>query len=240
MKGFFSRVTVMLALLLFTATAAVADDFGQQVLAGSQNQTVASDDDTEPIKIVYENTGFEVCSMPVYSSTNIVQYVDAGSLTQTVIAGDYIEPTVIRYENTGFSESECPEITWSSTDFYNNFGLSKNWTKGPACTISGRMRSDIPAGTYNAYIVVHDIDNNFFKTEFTFIVKELLFYNPGDANGDGDITMADANMVVNYFLAADKSQVSNINLSAADVNNDGNITMADANQIVNMFLSNGK
>ncbi len=61
----------------------------------------------------------------------------------------------------------------------------------------------------------------------------------GDANGDGSITMADANMVVNYFLASDKSMVTGIDTDAADVNGDGFITMADANQIVNMFLSGG-
>ncbi|MCR5069321.1 MAG: fimbrillin family protein [Prevotella sp.] len=54
----------------------------------------------------------------------------------------------------------------------------------------------------------------------------------GDANADGVITMADANMVVNYFLGSE----TNIDLLAADVNEDGTITMADANMIVNMFL----
>ena len=64
----------------------------------------------------------------------------------------------------------------------------------------------------------------------------------GDANDDGYITMADANLVVNYFLAIDKSTI-NINLEAANVNDDTDdegkpsITMADANQIVNMFLT---
>lgn len=64
----------------------------------------------------------------------------------------------------------------------------------------------------------------------------------GDANGDGFITMADANLVVNYFLATDKSTI-NINLEAANVNGDTDsegkpsITMADANQIVNMYLT---
>lgn len=57
----------------------------------------------------------------------------------------------------------------------------------------------------------------------------------GDANGDGFITMADANLVVNYFLATDKSTI-NINMDAANVNGDNEITMADANMIVNMFL----
>ena len=60
--------------------------------------------------------------------------------------------------------------------------------------------------------------------------KKLL----GDVNGDGYITMADANMVVNYFLATDKPE--GFDTTAADVNEDGYVTMADANQIVNMFL----
>ena len=58
----------------------------------------------------------------------------------------------------------------------------------------------------------------------------------GDVNGDGSITMADANMVVNYFLATDPSSIANFNVAAADVNGDKAITMADANQIVNIFL----
>ena len=58
----------------------------------------------------------------------------------------------------------------------------------------------------------------------------------GDVNGDGSITMADANMVVNYFLSTDPSSIANFNVAAADVNGDKAITMADANQIVNIFL----
>ena len=64
--------------------------------------------------------------------------------------------------------------------------------------------------------------------------KKLL----GDVNGDGYITMADANMVVNYFLATDKPE--DFDTTAADVNEDGSVTMADANQIVNMFLGGGQ
>ena len=60
----------------------------------------------------------------------------------------------------------------------------------------------------------------------------------GDVNHDGNITMADANAVVNYYLAADKP--SNFNEEAANVNGDGGVTMADANQIVNIFLSGGQ
>ena len=60
----------------------------------------------------------------------------------------------------------------------------------------------------------------------------------GDVNHDGSVTMADANMVVNYFLATDKPD--GFDTTAADVNEDGYVTMADANQIVNIFLSGGQ
>jgi hypothetical protein len=56
----------------------------------------------------------------------------------------------------------------------------------------------------------------------------------GDVNHDGSVTMADANAVVNYFLATTKPE--DFDIEAADVNGDDSITMADANMIVNMFL----
>ena len=60
----------------------------------------------------------------------------------------------------------------------------------------------------------------------------------GDVNGDGSITMADANAVVNYYLATNKPE--DFDVESADVNGDGDITMADANMIVNMFLEGEK
>ena len=72
--------------------------------------------------------------------------------------------------------------------------------------------------------------------KFYFSIAESSEVILGDVNGDGSITMADANMVVNYFLATDPSSIANFNVAAADVNGDKAITMADANQIVNMFL----
>ena len=104
-----------------------------------------------------------------YTSQKINQIVAEGKLEQTVFAGENIEQIKIVYENTGFGEYDNPEF--SSSDFGENFGLTKIWTKGPACIISGKMRSDIEVGTYNAYIVVKDKDGKFFKTELTFIVE---------------------------------------------------------------------
>lgn len=55
----------------------------------------------------------------------------------------------------------------------------------------------------------------------------------GDVNGDGDVTMADANIIVNKYLG---EEVADFILEVADMNNDGVITMADANAIVNKYL----
>ena len=53
----------------------------------------------------------------------------------------------------------------------------------------------------------------------------------GDANGDGQVTLADAVAVVNYILG---NPSVNFNIAAADMNGDGNITITDAVSIVNM------
>lgn len=79
------------------------------------------------------------------------------------------------------------------------------------------------------------VQNEDFTVSFKFMggTPPLM----GDVNGDGYITMADANMVVNYFLADETSKpVEGFNVDAADMNRDGTITMADANAIVNAFL----
>ena len=49
--------------------------------------------------------------------------------------------------------------------------------------------------------------------------------------------MADANMVVNYFLSTNKSSTKGFNFRNANMNGDDDITMADANQIVSMYLN---
>ena len=54
----------------------------------------------------------------------------------------------------------------------------------------------------------------------------------GDANGDGQVTLADAVAVVNYILG---NPSVNFNIAAADMNGDGNITITDAVSIVNML-----
>lgn len=145
----------------------------------------------------------------------------------------------------------------SSWRVTNNETLLQNSDYMSAATYYAQLAGDTYPGSqgitefnnYKAYTGTIDkpiteiTQNADFSVSFKFMggTPPLM----GDANDDGFITMADANLVVNYFLATEKSTI-NINLEAANVNGDTNedgtpaITMADANQIVNMFLNNGQ
>lgn len=83
--------------------------------------------------------------------------------------------------------------------------------------------------THGAYCCLEGSTSAKLCYVFSALTRRL-----GDVNGDGSITMADANAIVNYFLAAEKPE--GFDETVADVNGDGGITMADANAIVNMFL----
>ncbi len=58
---------------------------------------------------------------------------------------------------------------------------------------------------------------------------------PGDVNGDGTVSIADAVSVVSYVLGKPWGYFS---FAAADLNNDGDITINDALAIVNIILNN--
>ena len=101
--------------------------------------------------------------------------------------------------------------------------------------LSDGLSLTAPIGAKFDNHAVCDKDGNVVGNFKTVRISHL-----GDVNNDGAITMADANAVVNYFLATDKPSdfdVDNANVNGDTDNNDKPaITMADANQIVNIFL----
>lgn len=104
--------------------------------------------------------------------------------------------------------------------------------KEPAAIETANAFANYDATQYVPYGCKSKYEEADYWKDFKEIVEKNFI--KGDVNGDDIVAMADANMVVNYFLATDKPE--NFNVEAADVNGDGDITMADANQIVNMFL----
>jgi len=51
----------------------------------------------------------------------------------------------------------------------------------------------------------------------------------GDVNGDGEVTIADVNAIVDLILSSSYS-------ASADVNGDGEVTIADVNAVVDIIL----
>ncbi len=110
----------------------------------------------------------------------------------------------------------------------------------------GITAADQTVGRYpdgaNAYYVMHHPTigkANSMQGADSFVAADYInevAYMIGDVNCDGQITIADANMVTNYFLGI-LDKTASFSEKAADVNGDGVITIADANAIVNIFLN---
>ena len=75
-------------------------------------------------------------------------------------------------------------------------------------------------------------DTSKLATEGKLAIKPAP-YVLGDANGDGSVTISDANLVVNYVLG---KITSGVDVEAADVDGNGILTVSDANSIVNIVL----
>ena len=148
----------------------------------------------------------------------------------TIIPADGYLPTSYRVTSDKDELAENP-TKMSNVDFY----IQESGDPYPG------SQGITEFNNYKAYTGTVDkpitdiVQNDDFTVTFKFMggTPPLM----GDVNGDGYITMADANMVVNYFLADETSKpAEGFNVDAADMNRDGTITMADANAIVNAFL----
>ena len=127
----------------------------------------------------------------------------------------------------------CQSIKVKGSETYLNLrGAKGSCEKVNELKLSDGLAILSPSGAkFNGSTIV-DKDGNAIINDWVAIGYQ--YYEPGDVNHDGVITMADANKIVNYFLATDKPE--DFDVKTADVNEDGTITMADANKIVNMFL----
>ena len=91
-----------------------------------------------------------------------------------------------------------------------------------------------------SYYLSHVIENG-------EIIYKGSAYNPidipGDVNGDGEITVADANSVIDVVIMGGNASHPRIPIDEdgnyiGDVNGDGEVTIADVNAIIDMILNN--
>ena len=85
--------------------------------------------------------------------------------------------------------------------------------------------------------LVGAISYGYDKIDATYANPTTGYFTPkpftlGDANGDGEVNMADAVAIVNKILG---NESAGFNFDAADVNHDGKITISDAVGVVNII-----
>jgi len=79
-----------------------------------------------------------------------------------------------------------------------------------------------PAGTYDLTV---NLANK------TLVVKRATGTKKGDVNGDGEVSIADVNAIIDLILVNGYS-------TEADVNGDGEVTIADVNVVIDIILAN--
>jgi len=180
--------------------------------------------------------GFVICNTGIYMteiSLNDLLVTDGAKLDMTLVGTGILGQTlkvtgttrVVYRKNLRVSGGMSDVSIVASTSAISDMNK---------LVLSDGLSLTAPVGAKFENHAVCDKDGNVVKG------KNVRFSLAGDVNNDGAVTMADANAVVNYFLATDKPSsfdVDNANVNG-DADDDGkpSITMADANAIVNMFL----
>ena len=74
------------------------------------------------------------------------------------------------------------------------------------------------------------------RADFIWGRLKLEVLNPGDVNNDGETTIGDATLLIDYLLLNDSGAID-IDVDNADVNDDGEITIADVTALIDKLLS---
>ena len=126
----------------------------------------------------------------------------------------------------------------SSKDPSTGLPYAFSGSDGEVARITVDVASDVSSGQY-AIVVKNAIlaSPNAVKTVIESDVESLLEVDgllPGDANDDGNVTIADAVAVVNYILG---NHSGIFVFDAANMDGDSEITISDAFAIVNIILN---
>lgn len=87
------------------------------------------------------------------------------------------------------------------------------------------------AGDGSDYLFTFDADNLTFSIE---VIEQQPLVNPGDVNGDGQLSIADVTTLIDYLLGSVPASFNDVN---ADVNHDSGITIADVTRLIDMLLN---
>ena len=115
--------------------------------------------------------------------------------------------------------------------------LPFNGNEGEIATLKLNIGSDMTDGEYPLIlrkIVIADAAGNSYKVDYVKTTLSVSSFTPGDANGDGDVNIADFSSIANHILGREQSVFI---AKAADTNNDGDISVPDLSGLIQIILA---
>ena len=165
-------------------------------------------------------------------------------------ADDYVDDDAHNIVNPifkGVTVNAASNNTWNadhSVGFVGSYDAIKGtWADGSLLLGSNNTlhfaAADETLGALRAFVQVDNTKVESMPTAYTIdfgngeTATGSLNVVPGDANGDGQVTIADAVAIVNYLLG---NASADFNSELADMNHDGHITITDAVALVNLIV----
>ena len=152
-----------------------------------------------------------------HPGNRLLQLVEGYGLGQTLYPGDADGNEGTVFHAAGLGDEK--------TIIYHKYDLSRG--AATKTYLSEYIHADVN-GNYD-----YDCGGNFTLQKFTAYIPYVDEFLLGDANGDGQVTVTDVMLTVNYVQ---KSNVERFSFRNADVNLDKKITVADIMGIVKILL----
>ena len=152
----------------------------------------------------------------------------------TLYAGQHITLKPQTWATSYVIEVSSKETTWGRSRFIETLKNGQYETTLPAEQMKVDSKLMIDGNTYYARCKTTylDFDGNSHTTPYGPVISFVYKASapmPADVNGDGEITIADVNVIIDIILRG----ISN---PAGDVNGDNEITIADINVVINIIL----
>ena len=121
--------------------------------------------------------------------------------------------------------------------------FNSNYRYGPASTFTVNTGSQYTtakrdnnasyyfAGNGSDYLFTFDADNLTFSIE---VIEQQPLVNQGDVNNDGQVTISDVTVLIDYLLGDVPNSFSFVN---ADMNHDNSISIGDVTALIDMLLN---
>ena len=193
--------------------------------------SVITVDDKECIvTAIGDNTFYNWYSLKTLTIPAGVETIGAGAFTYCFsLTKIELPSTLVSIGNYAFqgSNSLTELVSHIEMPFAISDDVFEIWDPATNEFISPQATLYVPAGTKSKYEEITG------WTKFAGGIVELeSTAKLGDANGDGEITISDAVLIISYVVGENPL---GFNLTNADVNKDGNVTIADAVKVIDMI-----